>query len=361
MLRTPTKSVVEYVWLDANGDFRSKCMTTVVHDGLGPGLGLGLGPWNYDGSSTGQATGKDSEVTINPVHTVPCPFRGEGHYVTLCETRDNSGKPLPGNHYVWAKDIFDRKEVQEAEPWYGLEQEYFITDMEGVPLGFQEACQSGKGQGQYYCSVGTGNCYGRVVSDQHYECCLKSGLHISGTNAEVAPGQWEFQIGPVQGINAAHELLLARYFLVRLTEYHNLKVTFHPKPEILRKGEWNGSGCHTNFSTKPMREGHDGRPGSDFITEGIKALSKCHSYHMKYYGDDNHLRMTGKCETSSYSEFTYGRANRGASVRVPNKVSKDKCGYFEDRRPASNCNPYLVTALIVSTVLGLDLDIPLPS
>lgn len=351
-------SVVEYVWQDGSGEFRSKCRTLTLQAGLSCSLQADMLPqWNYDGSSTGEAEGHDSEILLVPIYVVPCPFRGKikgSHFVALCTTQDRNGVPMQGSGkaYAWAKSVFNTNAAKTAKPWFGLEQEYFILDCYDVPLGLKQAVK----QGQYYCSVGTGNANGRIISDQHYECCLGSGLQISGTNAEVAPGQWEFQIGPVEGLDAACQLLLARYFLVKLTEYHNLKVTFHPKPQVLiddeelRVTEWNGSGCHTNFSTVDIRK----EGGADHIKKAIKALEKNHDLHMQHYGQDNQLRMTGKCETASYSKFSCGRANRGSSVRIPNEVSKNKCGYFEDRRPASNCDPYLVTGLITATVLGLE-------
>lgn len=336
-----TKFIVEYIWTDNEGNFRSKCRTIDSSVEKIP-------TWNYDGSSTGQSLSKDSEITLHPVHVTNCPFR-LGNYLALCETRDCDNKPAKGDYYQWAKKVFSLKSVEDIKPWYGLEQEYFIMDQHGVPLGLKTA----ENQGRYYCSVGTNNAYGRFISDQHYQACLHAGLEISGTNSEVAPGQWEFQIGPVEGIHAANQLMIARFLLIKVAEMHNLCISFHPKPACLfkdGKSIWNGSGCHVNFSTEEMRNEN----GCVHINKAITLLSKQHQLHMKYYGTDNHLRMTGQSETSSYDKFSAGRADRSASVRIPNQVYKDKCGYFEDRRPASNCNPYIVTALIASTVLVLE-------
>ena len=351
------KSVIEYIWLDSNSNFRSKARTLQLssHEKETSELLTEIPNWNYDGSSTGQATGKDSEITLVPVFLVHCPFRGKPHFVVLCETVDRKGDPLPNNHRRWAKSIFDQN--LELEPWYGLEQEYYMlawnpTSDRVEPLGFDLA----RTQGQYYCSVGSGNAYGREIANSHLKACLVAGLDISGINAEVAPGQWEFQIGPTTGINAGDQLLMARYFLVLVGEKFHTEISFHPKPEIIRHGHWNGSGCHCNFSTKPMRD----LKASDYnglhhISIAVKKLEKLHTLHMEHYGIDNRMRMTGECETASYDVFTAGRADRGASVRIPNTTVQDKYGYFEDRRPASNCDPYLVTALIFSTCC----DIPL--
>lgn len=360
--------VLEYVWIDARGNFRSKAKVMShseldwrkIQGAMLPMLGSdkSVPEWNYDGSSTGQADGKDSEVLLIPVRVVPCPFRGLGNYVVLCETHNRKGRPLPGNTRQWAKSIFDQK--PEDMPWFGLEQEYFIFS-NGKPLGFDAALASGKGQGQYYCGIGHSNAFGRHLADSHMKACIHAGLKISGINAEVAPGQWEFQIGPVECINAGDELLLARYFLVLTAEKLGLDVDFHPKPAALldAEGEWNGSGCHCNFSTVAMRTPCEGKEAAIIIETAVKRLKGAHDFHMKHYGDGNELRMTGKCETAEYAVFTAGRANRSASVRIPNATADNGYGYFEDRRPASNCDPYKVTALLFGTSVGLDVRLGL--
>lgn len=241
--------IFEYIWLGGKNELRSKTRVLYSENPT---------KWNYDGSSTGQASGVDSEVILVPCKKIKCPFRKKTQtrpngmiydlprFLVLCDTYKPNDEPLKNNHRVWAKQVFDQ--CLDEEPWFGIEQEYFLMNKEtGLPLGFDP---EGK-QGQYYCSVGALNAFGRQIADEHLQACLYAGLQISGLNAEVAPGQWEYQIGPCTGIQSGDELWLSRYILERVAEKHGVAVSFDPKP---LKGDWNGSGCHTNYSTKRMRE-----------------------------------------------------------------------------------------------------------
>lgn len=197
--------------------------------------------------------------------------------------------------------------------------------------------------GPYYCSAGGNVCFGRTVAEAHYKCCLYAGIKISGINAEVMPGQWEFQIGPCTGIESGDHHWAARYLLLRCAEEYNLTVSFEPKifPD------WNGSGCHTNYSTAKMR---DGSGGMQYIEDMMVKFEKRHTLHLKLYGEGNDQRLTGKHETSSMDTFSYGPGNRAASFRIPSMtVSANGKGYIEDRRPSSNIDPYVVTAIILDT------------
>ena len=328
------KICAEYIWIGGNMELRSKCRVLEKTDNYPV--------WNYDGSSTEQASGNDSEIIIIPRKVFPCPIRKGENVLILCDTYFRDLKPHPTNNRVSAVDIFNKN--LDEKPWFGLEQEYFMIDIKtGKPLGMNE---NFKKQGQYYCSIGSENSFGRDLVEEHLEACLYAGLKISGINAEVAPGQWEFQIGPCEGIEAGDHLWVARYLLGRLSEKYGVRIDYRPKPVI---GDINGSGCHCNFSTEKMRDGTDEKSGLNYIDEALEKLSNRHKEHMEVYGDGNRDRMTGLHETSSYDRFTFGRANRGSSVRIPNDTIKNERGYFEDRRPAANCDPYLVTSRIFET------------
>uniref|UniRef100_A0A0N4U7N2 glutamine synthetase n=1 Tax=Dracunculus medinensis TaxID=318479 RepID=A0A0N4U7N2_DRAME len=300
--------------------------------------------WNFDGSSTGQAVGGDSDTYLKPVAHYPDPFLGGHNTLVLCETFDNKMKPTKTNHRYECNKILEKLEKEKI--WYGMEQEYLFFDRDGHPLGWPKHGFP-EPQGKYYCGVGTDKVFGREVVEAHYRACLHSGIRIFGTNAEVTPGQWEFQLGTCEGISMADQLWMARYLLHRVAEMYGIIVSFDPKPT----GDWNGAGCHTNFSTEKMRA--DG--GIKYIEEAMSKLEKKHMEHIAVYdphgGKDNLRRLTGRHETSSIDKFSWGVANRGCSVRIPRQVATDRKGFLEDRRPSSNCDPYSVTGILAKTIL----------
>lgn len=273
----------------------------------------------------------------------PCPFRHEPNILVMCETWMGDGKP---NDYNFRHDAAVVMEAHgEHEFWFGLEQEYTLLAPDGWPYGWPKNGFPAP-QGPYYCGVGTGKVMCRDIVESHYKACLYAGIQISGTNAEVMPAQWEYQVGPCLGISLGDQLWMSRFILHRVAEEFGAKVTFAPKPI---PGDWNGAGLHTNVSTKEMRA--DG--GMKHIEAAMEKLAARQVEHMLVYGEDNRLRMTGKHETASYDKFTWGVANRGASVRVNRSCAEEGKGYFEDRRPASNADPYQVTGIIVETLCGM--------
>ncbi len=322
----------EYIWIDGTeptAKLRSK--TKVIPDGQQPSI------WGFDGSSTNQAPGAASDCVLQPVYVVPDPLRGGDNKLVMCEVLLTDMSPHPTNTRAHCAVIADK--VKGEEYLFGLEQEYTFF-VGSRPLGFPEGGFPAP-QGGYYCGVGADEVFGRPVVEAHLDACLGAGLHISGINAEVMPGQWEFQVGPLPSPQVGDELWLARWLLYRVGEEFNISATLDPKPA---RGDWNGAGCHTNFSTNKMRESY--QPNVD----AAEALKKRHELHIANYGYGIEERLTGAHETASFRSYSYGVSNRGASVRIPWQVEVDGKGYIEDRRPNANCDPYKVTGLIMETV-----------
>lgn len=333
--------LVEYVWTDASGNPRSK--TRVIYEKTPEKMAdLNLPFWNYDGSSTGQAGTKSSECILKPQSVFPDPFRGGDCLMVLCDVYNPDMTPHSTNTRHEAVQRFGL--WPHSEPMFGLEQEFFLMK-KGKVLGLSNDGEDVAPQGDYYCGNGSNNAIGRDCVESAFKRCILAGIHVTGMNAEVAPSQWEIQVCAT-GVAAADQLVMMRYILNRTAEMYGLWINYHPKPLV--EGDWNGSGCHVNFSTKTMRaEG-----GYDAIISAIKKLEANHTKHIEAYGVDNHLRLTGKHETASMEDFTYGVADRGASIRIPRDTDKQKRGYLEDRRPSSNMDPYVVTSLILETSLS---------
>eukprot|EP01113_Clastostelium_recurvatum_P006641 TRINITY_DN13021_c0_g1_i2.p1 TRINITY_DN13021_c0_g1~~TRINITY_DN13021_c0_g1_i2.p1 ORF type:complete len:364 (+),score=88.19 TRINITY_DN13021_c0_g1_i2:111-1202(+) len=336
-LKDDPRIQAEYIWIGGSGeDIRSKTRTL---DAL-PSKVEEYPEWNYDGSSTGQAPGHNSEVIMIARAVFKDPFRGGNNVLVMTDTYDNRGKALPTNTRAPAVKIFDQ--AKDEKPWFGIEQEYTIFGFDGHPYGWPKGGFPAP-QGPYYCGVGADRAFGRDLVEAHYKACLYAGVKISGINAEVMPGQWEYQVGPCEGVSIGDHMWISRYIMHRVAEMFGVVVSFHPKPI---QGDWNGAGCHTNFSTQAMRD----EGGMKAIITAVEKLGKKHKEHIDVYGKHNELRLTGKHETAPISSFRYGVADRGASIRIPTQAEKDGKGYFEDRRPASNIDPYVVASKIVDTV-----------
>ena len=336
-LETAVTYRAEYLWIDGTeptAEIRSK--TKILADGEEPGI------WGYDGSSTNQATGDNSDVVLQPVFQCPDPIRGGNNILVMCETfLTDKETPHPTNTRAKAREAFEK--YGDQEPWFGLEQEYTMIDpATGWPAGFPPNGFPAP-QGPYYCGVGALKIHGRDLVEEHTTLCIEAGLKISGTNAEVMPGQWEFQIGPAGTLEVGDHLWIARYLLYRVGENHDIEISIEAKP---MKGDWNGAGMHTNFSTKAMREGYDAVVAA---AESLGAPGKPEA-HLAVYGVGIEDRLTGDHETQRYDQFSYGVSDRGASIRIPWQVAQDQKGYIEDRRPNANADPYLVAALMTDTV-----------
>jgi len=246
------KILAEYVWVDAKGETRSKTRTLPSKKAEAV---ENLPRWNFDGSSTGQAPGDDSEVILRPCRIFKDPFRprNDGVYniLVMCDTYTPAGDALPTNSRAYAAKAFEGHDDEVV--WFGLEQEFTLFNLDQkTPLGWPTGGVPTRPQGPYYCSVGPENNFGRAITESLYRACLYADIEISGTNGEVMPGQQEYQVGPCVGIDAGDQLFMSRYILQRVCEEFQVYCTLHPKPIV--DGDWNGAGMHCNVSTKTMRE-----------------------------------------------------------------------------------------------------------
>jgi len=331
-----------YIWIDGTGE-NLRCKTRTCDSE--PKSCKDLPIWNFDGSSTGQAEGSNSDIYLYPVALFKDPFRRNKNKLVLCETYKYNKQPTESNKRITCKETMEK--AKDSHPWFGIEQEYTLLDPDRHPYGWPKLGYPGP-QGPYYCGVGADKVFGRDVLEAHYRACLYAGVKIAGTNTEVMPAQFEFQIGPCEGIEMGDHLWMARFLLHRVAEDYGVCVSFDPKP---MHGDWNGSGAHCNYSTLAMRQ----EGGIKVIEAAIEKLGRKHDAHIRAYdprgGEDNKRRLTGLHETSSIHDFSAGVANRGASIRIPRQVAEDGMGYLEDRRPSSNADPYSVTDIIVRTTV----------
>ena len=334
------KVKLEYVWIDGykpEPNLRSK-VKIVEYESIKDAVQVGKLPvWNFDGSSTNQADTGNSDRLLNPVRIYTrnnFPLKNSTVYV-LCEVLNPDGTP---------HDTNKRAKLNEEQEglWFGFEQEYFIREeINGTILGHKRNIL--KGQGEYYCGVGH-NVVGRDFVEEHLDICLEYGINITGTNAEVALGQWEYQVFSKGKLKGGDDLWMSRYFLYKISEKYGYHIDIHPKP--LTHGEWNGSGLHTNFSDDRMRN----EGGYKFFESIFNSFGSRHEDHIKAYGSNNNLRLTGEYETQSIDKFSWGISDRGASIRVPQETAKEWKGYVEDRRPGSNADPYKIIKEIVTSL-----------
>jgi glutamine synthetase len=333
------KYKLEYIWLDGYEPVRNLRSKTQLKDFASFPKLEALPKWGFDGSSTQQAPGGSSDCVLVPVAVYPDSTRKNGALV-MCEVYNADGTPHPSNDRATILD--------DPNAWFGFEQEYFFYQ-DGRPLGFPENGYPAP-QGPYYTGVGYKNVgdIARQIVEEHLDICLDAGINHEGINAEVAKGQWDFQIFGKGSKRAADEVWVARYILQRLCEKYGIDIEYHCKP--LGNTDWNGSGMHANFSTKYMRE----VGGKDYFDKLMAAFDKYKNEHIAVYGPDNHMRLTGLHETQSIDKFSWGVADRGASIRVPHSFKNNGWkGYLEDRRPNSQGNPYQIASRILQTIASV--------
>jgi glutamine synthetase len=331
------KVMAEYIWMDGHQPtqkLRSK--TKILNKKISSVSELP--EWGFDGSSTNQAEGNFSDCLLKPVWLCKDPIRGKENILVMCEVMNPDGSVHASNTRAHLREIEEK--FSKENIWFGIEQEY--TFFEGRnPLGWPEGGYPAP-QGPFYCGVGADEAFGREIVEDHLDLCLEAGLELSGINAEVMPGQWEYQIGPLGPLEVADQMWVSRWLLYRISEDYGVSATLHPKPV---KGDWNGAGAHINFSTQSMRE----KDGLKVIEDACEKLSKKHDEHIAVYGAHNEERLTGDHETQSISEFSYGVSDRGASIRIPMQTANDGYGYLEDRRPSSNMDPYQACSILIET------------
>lgn len=330
---------LEYIWLDGYKPTQSLRSKTRIEREF-TGKLEDCPTWCFDGSSTEQAPGGSSDCLLKPVFICPDPARKFG-YLVMCEVLSPDGTPHVTNGRATIED-------DDNDFWFGFEQEYFIWNPKiDKPIGWGDFTVTGEPgpQGPYYCSVGGGKAVGRYIVEEHLDLCLEAGLNVEGINAEVAIGQWEFQVFSKGAKAAGDQTWIARYLMERVAEKYGYSINWHCKP--LGDTDWNGSGMHANFSNGVLRS-CGSKETYETICESFRPFIK---EHIDVYGADNDKRLTGKHETQSIDKFSFGVSDRGASIRIPiATVDKGWKGWLEDRRPNSAADPYKVAARIVKTV-----------
>src|SRR6476620_2358894 len=327
---------LEYIWLDGYKPIQGLRSKTKIERNFSGEL-EDCPTWCFDGSSTEQAPGGSSDCLLQPVFIAKDPQR-KNAFLVMCEVLNSDGTPHISNGRALIED-------DDRDFWFGFEQEYFLWNpATNKPLGFPENGYPAP-QGPYYCSVGAKNAFGREIVEEHLDVCLEAGLNVEGINAEVAAGQWEFQIFSKGAKQAGDQIWVARYLLERIGEKYGISINWECKP--LGSLDWNGSGMHANFSNTALRTS-----GNKEVYDKIcNAFAPVIKEHIEVYGPDNHLRLTGKHETQSIHTFSYGVADRGASIRVPHSfVRNGYRGYLEDRRPNSQGDPYQIASQILKTI-----------
>lgn len=336
---------IDYVWLDSNRNLRTK--QKIIHFNQDYDEELftlkNIPEWNYDGSSTGQASIEgNTEIILRPVYITSPAYTSNPEnqtVIAMCDIFDITGKCL--SYRKEAEEYFNREDVLKEDPWFGLEQEFFLFPKEKYNNGtinFNEISNKNE-----YCGTNR-NYTERSIISTFVESCNIFGITLSGINSEVSPHQWEFQLFG-KGLNVCDQLYVARFILETIVEQQDYIVLYSPKiNETI-----SGSGCHVNFSTLSTRTQHT---GYSVIEEYIKRFEENHMKLIDCCSEKNKERLSGKFETARWDRFTWGVGTRNTSIRVPNDTFKNKCGYLEDRRPGSDIDPYLYCKTMCKIALG---------
>ena len=361
----PDPVMLEYIFTDHFNVIRSK--TKIVRkeinsiDDLEPWYYFNFHKWN-------QTAGIEKSVLLDPVAIYPDPFRGGKHLLVLCQNLSMDKTPHYTNHRAKAAEILER--AKDSQPQFGIEQEYMIFQREfalhegqadGKPMA-EDYCEKqripygwlghnnpgGDAHSLYFYEPGGAVCFGREIAEEHANLCLKAGLEVAGINSEGVPSQWEYQISVCDGIDVADQIILSRYILHRVSEKYNAHISFLSKPY---RGYF-PSGMHTNFSTKEMREGTEGKKGIEYVEDACKLLCEPenHKKHIEEYGD-NAQRLVGHSYSPGLDESKWGKCQKDVAIRIPEPTVLNEKGYLEDRRPACDANPYKVIARLVQTVV----------
>ncbi len=345
--------IAEYVWVSSHGNIMSKTRA-LSHD-----IGIKLSEkkelsnylsnipyWEYIiksvESNENERNTKYEKIILRPVALYNNPFYAKNGLIVLCETLTLNGNPTHFNFRHFADKVFTEENIQKFCPWFGIEQEYVLVKYYGSikwPLGWKQG-EFPNQTDDYYCSNNAHTIFGRIIIEEHLKACLFAGVNLYGINSEYLPSQWEYQIEHSVGIKPSDDLVISRFLLIRIAENHGVSISFDPK---LFDG-LAGSGGHVNYSTKQTRDEN----GYDTILEHMEKLSKYQEEAISLYGENNDKRLKGIWDAPSLKKFTYGLMNRKASVRISKKTFDDKKGFYEDRRPAANLDPYIVCSFLFS-------------
>lgn len=313
-----------YIWIDATGEnirLKDRILNEI------PKLIADIPKWSYAENPPYQ-TGSSIEMMLYPRALYRNPFKpGKHDVIVMCDTYQPDGSPFHTNHRHAMQTSVDK--TIEQEPIFGIEQKYTLLDEQGQPF---IRPKNELMEGTNYCGVGFNGIYARDLVESHALACLYAGIDFSGTNADEFPLQWRYKIGPSVGIQAADDLWVSRYILVRIAEEFGICVTLKSI-----EGDRNQTRAHINYSTAAMRA--DG--GIKVIREAIKLLEHEHNEHLKVF--DAH--------ESKIDTFSWDVADRNVSVRVPESVAESEKELLKDRGPPSNMDPYVVCNALLTTSL----------